>query len=127
VTDNPAVSARVLALFDREAGRALRLRYLNTPVYDELLEVERVAETWRLRHAGDGRVTELAVNGAHTAELITAGQAAALLGVKPAAIRRACREHRINGKRPGHEWLIPVGEIARFAAERRRKGGADNG
>ena len=125
--DRPVISPRVLALLDEVAGRRLRLRYLGNPdVYAELAAVERLALQWRLaERAGSGTATELAVDHPNGGQWVTAREAAELLGVRPVTVRRACAEGRIAATRPGHDWLIPVAEIARYTARRRRNGGED--
>lgn len=118
------ISVRVLALLDQAAGRRLRLRYLGTDVYDELLAVERVALEWQLSQRVSADIgTKLAVDQQTGGQWVTAREAADLLGVKPRAVRRACADGRITATRPGHDWIISLAEISRYAAGRRRRTG----
>ena len=50
---------------------------------------------------------------------MTAEEAGVALGVTPQAIRRACREGRIEGRRPLWlgKWLVPSCEIRRLLEE----------
>ncbi|WP_407924478.1 hypothetical protein [Actinomadura physcomitrii] len=41
-------------------------------------------------------------------------------------MRRACADGRLTATRPGHDWLIPIGEIAAWATRRRRTGGNED-
>lgn len=45
-------------------------------------------------------------------EFLTVGQVAARLQYKPETIQGWLRSGRLSGKKVGHEWRIPAGEVA---------------
>jgi excisionase family DNA binding protein len=54
-------------------------------------------------------------------QLLTPEQAAGLLGISPALIRRYCRQGRL-GKHIGGRWLISLDDLERFKEKPRRAG-----
>lgn len=58
--------------------------------------------------------------------LFTPEQAADLLGISPALVRRYCRQRRL-GQHIGGRWLISPDDLARFQAEPRKAGNPEFG
>ncbi|RKS76478.1 excisionase family DNA binding protein [Actinomadura pelletieri DSM 43383] len=118
--DRPGLSPRVLAAVDRFAGERLRRAYVHDPEISAGLRViERVALAYRL--SGDANVTELASPVDLAASLLTTDEVAGLLGVKPGAVRRACREKRLTATKRGREWFITPDAAAAYAVEVRHR------
>jgi len=57
-----------------------------------------------------------------TEDLITTEEAAKILGVTPAYIRRLCARRTLGGKRYGRDWLMTRKSVMEFAATERKPG-----
>jgi len=94
--------------------RHLRIRYRENPaVYADLLWLSALALS---RSAS---ATELAYENTHASgSTLSTQEAAALAGLKPVTIRRACAEQRLTATKDGRDWRITRTALAEWMTTR---------